>query len=159
MSATAPDQPDAGARKRWARLRSDVRMALARRIPTDLINPKSDKLSIPMSVFSTWQEGRPRSINLRKMGRIFSIATEKPLFERVDCGKARAGDRLVTARWELRGYSKGRCEGASCPNKMARIVRQAQDVGERLKVKLTLTRSARETDEALEIHTRCELMP
>jgi serine/threonine-protein kinase len=75
-------------------------------------------------------------------------------FASVNCGSARAGDRVVTVRWSTRGYGDGRCDGGGCGPALARALREGQSVGEAVHVQLTVERDA-----AARVDVRCVVAP
>ena len=83
-----------------------------------------------------------RKVNLRGLGALRLAAEGSVTIEQVRCAQARPGDRLRAARWTLPGYDAGRCAGEGCPAALARVLQQAADVAETLRLRLELSRPA-----------------
>jgi len=95
---------------------------------------------------------------LSGVGLLREPASAPPYFERVSCGSARPGDRVVTAAWSTRGYGGGRCEGAGCGPALARALQHGRAVGESTRVRLTLDRENVVGEKPERVEARCRVL-
>ena len=157
LGTVAPPAPDTAADQRWRTLAPGVRAWLADGVAVEGIEARATGLRITRRRLDGLRAIRPHPGQIRRLGRVWSMTNRHPVFEAVNCGRARPGDRLVTARWTVRGYSGGQCVDHACVGALARAMQKAADVGERLRLDLTLARPAEDGDESSRVRTRCAL--
>jgi serine/threonine protein kinase len=147
LSDAEPPARDAAALARWTRTTPEVRAWLAARVDTDKAERRSEQvLAIRRERFEAERErARPGSRTLGSLGTVFldpHDASEPPVFERVRCGPAAVGDRLLSATWQTPGYGSGSCDAGACAEELPRGLARAQQVGEATAVRLTLAHTS-----------------
>ncbi|MCK6569668.1 protein kinase [Myxococcota bacterium] len=156
LSEAEPPARDAAAIARWTRTTPSVRGWLAARVDFSRAEQRSpDLLAVPRADFEAQREhGRPTGRVFPGLGAAFLHGDAAPVFERVQCGTARTGDRLAAAQWSTPGYGGGRCDGASCGEALARALIRTGQVGESAQLELTLDRVE---PEAARLKVRCRI--
>jgi hypothetical protein len=147
LSDATPPARDAAALARWSRTTPEVRAWLADRVDTDKAERRSEQvLAIRRERFESERErARPDTRTLGGLGTIFHDphdASEAPVFEKVRCGAAAVGDRLLSAQWQTPGYGGGSCDAGACAEDLPRGLAKAQQVGESTTVRLSLSHAA-----------------
>jgi serine/threonine protein kinase len=147
LSDATPPARDAAALARWSRTTPEVRAWLADRVDTDKAERRSEQvLAIRRERFESERErARPDTRTLGGLGTIFHDphdASEAPVFEKVRCGAAAVGDRLLSAQWQTPGYGGGSCDAGACAEDLPRGLAKAQQVGELTTVRLSLSHAA-----------------
>jgi len=153
----APPAPDAEADEVWRAIPPAVRAWLAEGVDLDGIESHATGLRITRHHLDGLRAVRPRVHKIRRLGRLWAAKNRRPVFAAVNCGQGRPGDRLVTARWTVLGYSGGRCADHSCPRALARALQNAREVGEQLRLNMVLERDGEEGDESSNTRAHCVL--
>ena len=160
LAASPPPEPDIEAAERWAEAPPRVRVWLAEGVGVEGLSWDGERLRVPLAWVEAARSRRPEVAALGKVGTLLTRGDEAPVFLAVNCGRAEAGDRLLTARWKMRGYAGGACEAGQCPAGVARALQQARAVGEQLQVSVTLARRTKDGDVSADhLATRCLVRP
>ncbi len=160
LAAAPPPEPDVKAGERWQAAPDDLRRWLADGVPTDGLTALGGELRVPLDRLERLRATRPEATPIRGLGVLLTRGDDPPAFETVNCSRGRAGDRVLTAQWKMRGYGTGACEAGGCGPALARAVQQARQAGERLRVSLTLVRRTEDGDDpAHRVSARCYIRP
>lgn len=160
LAASPPPEPDIEAAKRWAEAPPRVRGWLAEGVGVEGLSFDGERLRVPLAWVEAARARRPEMAVLWQVGTLLTRGDEAPVWLAVNCGRAEAGDRLLTARWKMRGYAGGACEAGLCPAAMARALQQARAVGEQLQVSVTLARRTKDGDVSADhLSARCLVRP
>ncbi|MCB9541254.1 MAG: protein kinase [Myxococcales bacterium] len=159
IAGSPPPEPDITAAERWAAAPEAVRDWLAAGVDVAGLALDGDRLRVPLDRITAARERRPAAHALRQIGALLA-REDGAVFETVNCGRLAPGDRLLTARWKMRGYPGGACEAGVCPAALVRALQQAQAAGERLQVSLTLARRTKDGDVASDhVSAVCHVRP
>ncbi|MCB9551178.1 MAG: hypothetical protein H6705_04705 [Myxococcales bacterium] len=159
IAGSPPPEPDINAAERWAAAPEAVRDWLAAGVDVAGLALDGDRLRVPLDRITAARERRPGAHALRQIGALLA-REDGAVFETVNCGRLAPGDRLLTARWKMRGYPGGACEAGVCPAALVRALQQAQAAGERLQVSLTLARRTKDGDVASDhVSAVCHVRP
>lgn len=159
LAGSPPPEPDIAAAERWAAAPAGLRDWLAEGVDVDGLALAGDRLRVSLDRITAARERRPVAHPLRQIGALLARA-DGAVFETVNCGRLSPGDRLLTARWKMRGYPGGACEAAACPAALVRALQQAQAAGERLQVSVTLARRTKDGDVASDhVSAVCHVRP
>lgn len=152
-----PPVPDPVADEQWRGAPDAVRTWLGQAIDLDGIEAHATGLRLARRHLDGLRAVRPQVVKIRRLGHLWTDATRRPIFSTVNCRGAKPGDRLVTAKWAVLGYSGGRCRDHGCPKALARALQNVRQLGEQLRLSLELERSSETGDESSTTHARCVL--
>ena len=149
----------AGRKARWAALPSVVRYWLSIHFNPQRPTQGKAKLDIGYSTLNRLRKRLVSPIALRGLGQLWSSQIHGAIFESVNCSQLKAGDKLVTTRWSMRGYSPGECKSEACPEKLARILKQSSTRGERVTFSLGVERSETDSGKTKDLTVDCTVRP
>jgi len=157
LGTKKPPALDSAADDQWRALPSSLRTWLAEGVELDGIEAHATGVRLSQRHLEGLRAMQPRRHKIRRLGRIWVDKHRAPIFAAVNCRGAKTGDRLVTARWEILGYSGGRCTDRDCPRALARGLQKARELGEQLRLTLVLERPSKAGDASSNPHARCVL--
>ncbi len=165
LSEAVPPAKDAAALARWTRTAPAVRAWLGGLIDLGDVERRESgaSLAVRRDKFERQREhNRPATRNLPALGTLLVFGEREPIFEKVRCGTAQAGDSLTGAQWSTPGYGGGQCDGMECADSLARGLLNARQVGETSTLRLSLSREGtagepHTSEQSGRVETRCRV--
>ena len=142
---------------RWARLPRALRRRLEDRYAHERPVKNLTRLAVSAKRIRSLMKMAPMKLNLPQLGKVWVFNDGVIFFDTVGCRSLNSGDSLLSARWTIRGYEKGKCRGQKCGRRLVRVIRKSTQVGEDVRLNMTVNRSDSESEIPNRRHITCVL--